>query len=882
MDDLMDIDPLVPPSCSIKKAVSAPAIRGHVEQGRNAVAEDIGSSIHEAPVQWFKDNILPPLPSGLCLSSILRALEEDKHITTEGRWKVFPKNHAKSPKGEDAVYGPFASVAAAIGAAAANKLPYQPQRVVFKCNPHLVPISRLRENRSRPDGYGVYTSHDNYQPQTDGSGIHWEFIVAPGEKKKKESDSDFNDNVRKILWSFSHIMRDDHRRRFVIGYTIENKHMRLWFCSRKDIIVTKSFNFIRDHATLAHFFLSQMYAKAHELGYDPTIRPPPDIQLRVKNQWNITVHYTDDGEGQVIAGSNGKRSCSRTREREITFRTIDLLSSIGAEAVRSRGTRVWAGQLLINGQIQPDSDNMVMKEYWVDSDRVREAEIWRRILEDAPTEKDREILKRHLLTPLYSGDVVVDGKLDTTDYLRRYAAISEVGGLEMVPLLRKPKETNYDHTVMEADDFAPQGSGAIPSGPVTASRIVVLHDKSHHRIIFKEKGTTIEHLTTVSRVLRAGIQALNGLAVMHKSGWVHRDISSGNILVVDGVVKISDLEYAKKMSDSTSHSERSGTALFMSVEAQFHAYKFLGGGKAEEDGTAQDIMSQYEQYCELLVSDDDALLDDNAQSWVTSSSTSSDNSPIFRYNPLHDIESVWWLLVYLLLYRPPSIKSDTSSRVSSQSSFYRPFFSTGDTRRAAFAEEGVFTKHEKELHPALRPISKTLNEIRVLLFDRYVEVEQGDISKIDHTVAADLVPQMVVKLGNLVARYTEKDVKLSAIRLSRGRPDPEPLIAAAAAGASLDSRQLTEAKKRALNDDAEPKESSDDARAEIEETRMKRARKDVSAMKATSEGSSTMTAEKEKSRSGLRKRTESSGASSGNVPLRRSLRNLRKVQPAKS
>ena len=44
---------------------------------------------------------------------------------------------------------------------------------------------------------------------------------------------------------------------------------------------------------------------------------------------------------------------------------------------------------------------------------------------------------------------------------------------------------------------------------------------------------------------------------MHKYGWVHRDVSSGNILVVDGVVKISDLEYAKKMEDETSHNGRS-------------------------------------------------------------------------------------------------------------------------------------------------------------------------------------------------------------------------------------------------------------------------------------------------------------------------------------
>ena len=41
-----------------------------------------------------------------------------------------------------------------------------------------------------------------------------------------------------------HIMREDARRRFVIGYTIEDSSMRLWFCNRSDILVTEPFDFI--------------------------------------------------------------------------------------------------------------------------------------------------------------------------------------------------------------------------------------------------------------------------------------------------------------------------------------------------------------------------------------------------------------------------------------------------------------------------------------------------------------------------------------------------------------------------------------------------------------------------------------------------------------
>lgn len=38
------------------------------------------------------------------------------------------------------------------------------------------------------------------------------------------------------------------------------------------------------------------------------------------------------------------------------------------------------------------------------------------------------------------------------------------------------------------------------------------------------------------------------LKALHKLGWVHRDISSGNLMVQEQQLKIADFEYAKKMT----------------------------------------------------------------------------------------------------------------------------------------------------------------------------------------------------------------------------------------------------------------------------------------------------------------------------------------------
>ena len=49
---------------------------------------------------------------------------------------------------------------------------------------------------------------------------------------------------------------------------------------------------------------------------------------------------------------------------------------------------------------------------------------------------------------------------------------------------------------------------------------------------------------------------VKGLRIMHQHGYVHRDVSTGNIISHDGHGKMADLKYAKKIGTGGAHEVR--------------------------------------------------------------------------------------------------------------------------------------------------------------------------------------------------------------------------------------------------------------------------------------------------------------------------------------
>ena len=104
---------------------------------------------------------------------------------------------------------------------------------------------------------------------------------------------------------------------------------------------------------MVDFIFRISFATEQELGWDTSItlyRPRP---LIAPNEVQYDIKVRDDAKGT-------------TR----TFRTRRLISSIGADALRGRGTRVWEVVELKNGK--EGTSKHVLKDAWVDVERERE------------------------------------------------------------------------------------------------------------------------------------------------------------------------------------------------------------------------------------------------------------------------------------------------------------------------------------------------------------------------------------------------------------------------------------------------------------------------------------------------------------------------------
>ncbi|KAK7042417.1 hypothetical protein R3P38DRAFT_315746 [Favolaschia claudopus] len=435
---------------------------------------------------------------------------------------------------------------------------------------------------------------------------------------------DFNEE--QMIWSCQEVLSSDPCRRFSYGITIEYTALRVWFFSPSHELVSAPFNGITEIHDLIRIVLRLAFATAEQLGYDTTM--------------------------SHVGGTESAHMIKLTLGDSI-YITKQLLSDHGKDSLCGGATRVWEAYR----EDDHERTSVAIKDVWMSADAIPEGSQLLELHEKLRTLSLPSLphsLDHHFLT-------VID-----------HAFVPTSDGVN--------------------DDTLNLTRGELPNGFTERRR-------KHYRIVFKEVGTPIYKLQCVSEVMRALADATRGpchfepnvllrclstvsaLQLFYQLGLVHRDVSAGNILLVDGVGKLTDLEFMRSYRGPLPSSPADryiGTANFTAgeVAAAWYAYPSKAHGAKHHS------------------------LD-----------------PPFRFNPFHDVESTLWIGIWVLfhhLHDVPEVKE------FSQVHFPRRFTDMTAQCRTIAIRSGFLSLGES--HP-FHAVLEVLHDARFDLYRRYMLFE---------------------------------------------------------------------------------------------------------------------------------------------------------------
>ncbi|KAF8875853.1 hypothetical protein BD779DRAFT_203594 [Infundibulicybe gibba] len=348
----------------------------------------------------------------------------------------------------------------------------------------------------------------------------------------------------KILSAANHIINDDVRRMLTFGMTIEDDEMTLWYFSRSHSVKSDPFNYIKDLESFTAISLSFMFSSDEEMGYDP----------------------------RVTRSMDGSNYIYRFEEEDRYFQTRRLIVEHRSLCITGRMTRVWEAIELDREQTHKIGGPVVLKDVWLDEAARTEKQIQDEIFGDIhsfPVSKldsleDLSDEMRTHLKEILANDKYKEYFLDI---------VCEYQGETTKPLA---PSASPEHGL-----FDPPPSTPPPSPPVTCqypcNPALVLPGvcrapwryvpRRQYRLVYNQVCEALHDLDSLQVITGVAADCLTALQLLYCAGWVHRDVSSGNILAykVAGTMrgKLADLEYAKKFPlNSGSDDPKTGTPFF--------------------------------------------------------------------------------------------------------------------------------------------------------------------------------------------------------------------------------------------------------------------------------------------------------------------------------
>ncbi|KAG8976508.1 hypothetical protein FRB90_009164, partial [Tulasnella sp. 427] len=354
--------------------------------------------------------------------------------------------------------------------------------------------------------------------------------------------------------------------------TIEDETMAVWYFSRGHSAKSPDFNFITNHRNFVRLMLGFLLASHQQLGYDPTILRRVDVQHQ------------------------GKRHCFVLRLGERLFKTVWSIFDHRSLCVTGRATRVWkvveVGSSK-NLEPLPGSQPMVLKDVWLNNEAMTESQNFAEI--SAQLEKIAAGLEAGEDLPILN-HFKPKAKKRLEDCLRdgswhRYflTKICDWQGCKSVEVAdgAEPYNGLFDEPRSDVKPAAPSLSTPCresePRPTDLGATIRVQHPRDYHpkrqyRVVYQEVCQALHDVKRLQDVVTVLEDCSFALQLMYLAGWVHRDISSGNVYLHTFVGEdnnqqsrgiFAELEYAKAFKETKSSLDpKTGTAYFMAVEIQ--------------------------------------------------------------------------------------------------------------------------------------------------------------------------------------------------------------------------------------------------------------------------------------------------------------------------
>ncbi|KAF6758604.1 hypothetical protein DFP72DRAFT_887661 [Ephemerocybe angulata] len=486
-------------------------------------------------------------------------------------------------------------------------------------------------------------------------------------------------------------MEGDISRNFIYGISIEDDRVSLWYSTRNTTVKATSFSYVKRPDLLIRVFVSLFSADRDALGYESHITRLADGSYLYELD-RIAAKASNLKSSQRLRSKAGPK-----QETSFFFKTTNLVSA--------GNSRIWKAVEVMsksNLKPKPKAREIILKDTWVDTDSATEFDLQYRLFQDIDNLKQSDWESLPILKNIPGDREEFDrlrGYLKDDSYKslflrydeRMYYAGQSTKSLSPEQVWNPANTPGVAHTL--AGNLQQHCRTTTRPHPLTDGSVPNFSLTSRRRcfFVFPDTCKRVSDLPTLGDAMDVLNQAYYALLLMFCAGWVHRDISDGNVLAteVDGkwIAKLSDLEYAKKVPSNVQRSPepKTGTPYFMAYEIQ--SSKFICP-PAPLPPTLTFVVWGEVEYEER-----------------------KEPPACVVHTFFHDIESLYWLILWIITSRVGCDASEAAAQIV--------FTSRPTPARYNVLRGGIPASVASRLHDSVKPIASALEKLQFRLFQDY-------------------------------------------------------------------------------------------------------------------------------------------------------------------